>query len=107
MVSASTGIANYVARVISTEDMSQGMVSHTGKENITIKVSMNRHATVLTTNPMGPFIQKYPGTTFFRLERRCGRIAARYDAIDTRMFSKDLEYRMLHPFGTYGQRRSW
>jgi hypothetical protein len=44
---------------------------------MTIKAIINRHEIVFTTNPIGPLIQKYPGTTFERLDRRFGSMAVR------------------------------
>jgi hypothetical protein len=49
----------------------------TGKQKMTIKAIINRHEIVFTTNPTGPLIQKYPGTTFERLDRRFGSMAVK------------------------------
>ena len=54
-----------------------------GKQKITTKTMMYREATALTTNPRGPFIQNQPGATSDRRLNRCGRIAARYDILDS------------------------
>ncbi|KAL9028388.1 MAG: hypothetical protein Q9180_007171, partial [Flavoplaca navasiana] len=39
------------------------------------------HAIPLTTNPLSPFIQNQPGTTFFRPLSKCGRIAVTYESV--------------------------
>lgn len=50
---------------------------------MTIKASMKAQATAFTVMPMIPFIQNTPGFTFDRPDSRLGRIALKYDAMDT------------------------
>lgn len=53
-----------------------------------MKASMKAQATALTVMPINPFIQKTPGLTFDRLDNKLGRMALKYDAIDTARISQ-------------------
>ena len=54
-----------------------------GKQKITTKAIMYRQATALTTYPTDPLIQNQPGAISDRRLSRCGRMAARYDILDS------------------------
>jgi len=87
IVPTSTGIANCRFRRYQSVSLGESCVAkglqHTGKLKITINAAMNRQATAFTVIPIAPFIVKWPGATLLRLDSRFGRIAERYDAIDT------------------------
>lgn len=48
---------------------------------MTTNAIMNKHATALTTNPRGPFIQNQPEVMPDLPLSKCGRIAPRYERI--------------------------
>ena len=50
---------------------------------MTMNASMNKQDTVLTMKPMGSRMWKKPGTILDLLDSKFGRIAERYDAMET------------------------